>query len=81
MQVISLILVGAFSLGGVLLQVGTFISASSSAAAVFDVIEEVTVICGCHRYFIQLYTVIIVYLLSCNHFLHKGYFHMFTCVL
>ena len=41
MQVLSLVLVGAFSLGGVLPQIGTFISASSSAAAVFDVIEEV----------------------------------------
>ena len=45
MQVLSLILSGAFSLGGVLPQVGTFISASSSAAAVFDVIEEVRIMC------------------------------------
>ena len=44
MQVLSLVLVGAFSLGGVLPQVGTFISASSSAADVFDIIEEVTVL-------------------------------------
>ena len=38
---LTLVLFGAFSLGGVLPQVGTFISASSSAAAVFEVIEEV----------------------------------------
>ena len=48
MQVLSLILAGAFSLGGVLPQVGTFISASSSAAAVFDVIEAVRIRCNCH---------------------------------
>ena len=37
----QLVLSGAFALGAALPQLGTFISASISAAAVFNIIEEV----------------------------------------
>ena len=36
-----MVLYGAFALGGALPQIGTFISASSSAADVFNIIDQV----------------------------------------